>query len=173
MTNTFNFSGDQNNVQIGDNNTQNIDQSGAAELTEEKFVEAVVTAIPEEEVSIVEKENIKTEMVSLMGAYKEEQKTAKPDVENKPSEPLAARTKTFLSKIQPWAPYIGKAVLAFGEASLKSLVSGNPLIAGVVAMCGELRRPGYPSYPSYYPTNDNRTSGDTRPLGPPNSSIGG
>lgn len=49
-------------------------------------------------------------------------------------EPTAMETaEALLARVKPFAGVIGKGLLAFGEASLTALASGNPIVAGLIA----------------------------------------
>jgi hypothetical protein len=52
---------------------------------------------------------------------------------------IMERAQVLFDRLSPFAPKINKAVLAFGEASLSSLASRNPIIQGLLAAVKSLK----------------------------------
>jgi hypothetical protein len=51
------------------------------------------------------------------------------------SEDVMEQAEPLYARLVPYAPQIGKGLLAFGEAALSALASSNPIIAGLLAVC--------------------------------------
>ncbi len=126
-TNNINIGGGTiGGLQIGDGNSQSITQNfGDREAT----VPAVFAAVKEslKELPETHREEFEEQVIQPLQA-----------LANLPiaqqQEPTAMETaEALLARIKPFAGVIGKGLMAFGEASLTALASGNPIVAGLIA----------------------------------------
>lgn len=110
-------------------------------LTVEEFFDGLETVL--KELNESKQQVVRTEaVVPLREAAVAEQKAAK-EADVAPAVPPEKREsfmKKYGAKLIPYAPLIARCVAAFTEASLKSLVESNWVVAGVVAIAGEVKR---------------------------------
>ena len=119
MAANVNFHGAIGGVQVGDNNTQHVVQhNGQSSPTVEQVVEKINEAIPESE-----PEDLKQKIQHFASLSLEEQKAD------------SSQLQSIISRIEPYAPHIGKSLAVFGEAALTTLGATNPLLAGIIAVC--------------------------------------
>jgi hypothetical protein len=120
---TINFTGAGNNVQFGDNNTQNIQQSFGQSVTPEAIVDEIAEAVPED---------VRAEIVEPIRA--EIKALAAIPIADMPKERVAERAATLAEKLLPYAPAICKRVAVFTEAALATIAPPvGWLISGVLA----------------------------------------
>lgn len=120
-----------NQGQIGQ---QNIGQSGgeakadihfgASQVTLDEFFGAIGESVPAEYATDV------VEPLKALAAMPAEEQE-KPEAKSKATQ--------LMAKLTPYAPAFGKAVLAFGEASLTALATSNPVVSGILAVVKSLR----------------------------------
>jgi len=125
---SFNFGGDGNNIQVGDSNTQNIQQTfGGKAPTLDAVLGAVVESLPEDVREELVKEVIEPiqEEANLLAAMPPEEAE-----EKKPT--VIERVTSLCGKLAPYAPTIQKSLLAFGEASLIAIAPPTGWIVGAL-----------------------------------------
>lgn len=113
-------------LQIGDGNTQSIAQHfGKQEATVAAVFDSVKEAV--NELPEADREVFETEVVEPLRVM------AQMPIEEQQQPTTMERAKELLGRLAPFAPKIGKAVMAFGEASLSTLASRNPIVSGLLA----------------------------------------
>lgn len=128
----FNNTVNGGNAQINQGQTVTGTQNNSSvpvELTTERIVEEVTQALPAE---VPEPERIDIQQ--------ELQQLAAMSIVQQQEPATESRIQTLIERVSPWAPKIREGLWAFGEASLKSLASSNPVIAGLLAMCEKFNK---------------------------------
>lgn len=117
---------------IVNNNSHVGDVLNGAELTAEKFFAAVkeeLSQLPEADRQVVHQEAVEPlERLAVCDS---------PDLHKSVEQ---STFQKYLDFLRPHAALIVRCTAAFGEAALTALVSKNPIVAGVVAIAGEVRR---------------------------------
>lgn len=123
----------------GDGNTNNnIHNYGSGEVDVDAFFKKLLELTTE---LGDDQENFVKEVVEPLAELAKQPEAA--TTENEIAPAAAAGPSTFqkcIDKLKPHAWLIVRCVSAFGEASLSALMSKNPIIAGIIAVAGEIRR---------------------------------
>jgi len=128
---TINVSGGKQNQVAGkiENKNSHIgDVINGGELTAAKFFEAIEA----------ETKNL-PELQSQAVEPLKELATAGQSTDSVSTSVQTSTFQKYLDILRPHASLITKCIAAFGEASLASLASSNPIVAGVLAVAKEVR----------------------------------
>lgn len=120
---SFNTTVNGGNPQINMGQTVNATQTnnyGQVEPTVEAVLAEVEKALPEEKASEVMPELRTFAALPVEEVEKEEPKT---------------QVEGIINKLAEWTPAIRRNLMLFGAGALQSLCQGNPVLAGIYAIC--------------------------------------
>ena len=135
---TQNISGQGQGNQGDGNTNNNIHNYGSGAVDADTFFKKLLELTAE---LGDDRESFVNEVVNPLSELAKKPEEAVP-AETEATE-AAAGPSTFqkcIDKLKPHAWLIVRCVSAFGEASLSALMSKNPVIAGIIAVAGEIRR---------------------------------
>jgi hypothetical protein len=142
----FNFTGSGNNVQIGNDNTQNVTQNFGNTLTPDVVIDKLTESLPPEDKEQVIKE--------VFGPLRHEFNAlaAMPIADVEAQKPtIMGRIQGFvsnLSKYQTSLPTIQKMCLGFTEAALNTIAPPvGALVAGTLGLIRAIKPSSTPAFP--------------------------
>lgn len=158
-TPTFNFTGSGNNVQIGNDNTQNITQNFGNSLTPDAVLDTLTEELPPEDKEKVEKEvfgPLRHEFKALAAMPVADVEAKKPTVMGK-IQGLVSN----LGKYQGILPTIQKACLGFTEAALSTIAPPvGAIVAGTLGMIRAMKPSSTQAFPPKRPEPSSSAFGD-------------